>query len=95
MHLDINCIFESVTTSVSRQPGKRYKRYTRLGLSRPKSASLIPQFWTKGDRRLKAHPDAHLHFVPNHSSWLTHVQCWFSILSLAPRRAQASAAPGC
>ena len=35
----------------------------------------------KNDRWLKSHPTVHLHFTPTHTSWLSQIECWFSILS--------------
>jgi len=34
----------------------------------------------KNERWLKKHPKVHFHFTPTRSSWLNHIEIWFSIL---------------
>lgn len=35
----------------------------------------------KHDRWRARHPQVHFHYTPTHASWLSQVECWFSILS--------------
>lgn len=30
---------------------------------------------------LKRHPYVHCHYTPTHASWLSQIECWFSILA--------------
>ncbi len=47
----------------------------------------------KDDRWLRDHPRVHLHFTPTYASWLTQIECWFSILSRRALRGASFTSP--
>jgi len=48
----------------------------------------------KHDRWLARHPKVHFHSTPTHASWLSQIECWFSILWPQALAARNGASPG-
>ncbi len=47
----------------------------------------------RDDRRLRRHPNVHLHFTPTHASWLNQIEIWFPILSRAAQQRASFTSP--